>query len=80
MLRISDRMVQNSKKLVTFLQHPRTPQYLTHEETGGGIQKDEASILTEATFTKSSSERVSNISETEVRMSFRVNPLTLPLL
>lgn len=37
-------------------------------------------ILTETTFTKSSSDKVSNISMTEVRISFNVNPLTLPLL
>lgn len=37
-------------------------------------------ILTETTFTKSSSDRVSNISMTEVRISFNVSPLTLPLL
>lgn len=36
--------------------------------------------LTETTFTKSSSDKVSNISMTEVRISFSVNPLTLPLL
>lgn len=37
-------------------------------------------ILTDTTFTKSSSDKVSNISMTEVRISFNVNPLTLPLL
>lgn len=37
-------------------------------------------ILTETTFTKSSSDKVSNISMTEVRISFNVSPLTLPLL
>lgn len=37
-------------------------------------------ILTETTFTKSSSDKVSNISMTDVRISFNVNPLTLPLL
>lgn len=37
-------------------------------------------ILTETTFTKSSSDNVSNISMTDVRINFNVNPLTLPLL